>query len=149
LSDPFGLSGCDKDLEGEALEKCEAEQRAKEERELRARAACRADLRQAATSLLLDVSGVGVVDFVKNIRQLRDATSTVGTMARSAANTYATPGVMMFKINDDLTGGTPNPFGSGNKASVLYDALKFAPFGVGTGLELSEALNSCLGGGGQ
>ena len=141
-SDPFGLSSCAKDLADKEREECEKKEAAEKEA---ARATCRADLRQAAVALTLEVTGVKLFKFLKQHRNLMG--TPMGQLSNATAREITAgvathPAMGLAKLQSSLNGGTQYFDG---QAAIAYAGAKMIPIpGFGSGLELGEALNSCL-----
>jgi hypothetical protein len=133
FSDPFGL--CPDSLNTRAREECEkAEKKATEERE-RAVATCVADSKQFAIRFAMDASGMTL------LRLARAAAAASGNAASNAAVAVGAAVVGPSMLVGASLPGSPNP-ASSLEGQLVYRGLKMA-IGVGSGLELGEALHSC------
>ena len=102
-------------------------------------------------SLLINATGIGLLGHFWNLGKLAwigRTTSLAGQAYEAAAakalgsGLYAPTAFGLQSVSQD-NGGTPNPFDGA--ARTRYERAKMMPFGIGTGFELGEVINSCLG----
>lgn len=140
FADPFGR--CQELRSSQERDECEKKEKSDRET-AHAAAVCSADLKQVAKSLIVDVSGLGLL---RSLGRAASATSTVGRAvgdaAKGAVNAAVFPATQTLEINDFAASGSPNPF-TGAWATI-YDSLKLIPvLPIGSGRELGEAITSC------
>ena len=108
-------------------------------------AVCQADLRQTGVAFTSSALGLGAFRYLQGLKALSTGSAqawgnaaVVGQVTKNAALLPA----FMAAGTAAKSGGTANPF-EGNYATA-YSLAKSVPV-LGVGLELGEAMNSCIG----
>jgi RHS repeat-associated protein len=107
-------------------------------------AMCVADVQQAAFSALMHVSGLGAVAWLRSRGALLSSLGTANAGPAGAELAYQAmfyPPAMGIGLGLGHQRGSPNPLNG--VAGSIYSASKMI-WGFGLGLEIGEAINSCL-----